>query len=33
MTRLLAQDVTLGYEGRTVATDLSVAIPDVRRPT
>ncbi|MDD7916731.1 ABC transporter ATP-binding protein [Actinomycetospora callitridis] len=28
MTRLLAQDVTLGYEGRTVATDLSVAIPD-----
>ncbi|MEJ2865452.1 ABC transporter ATP-binding protein [Actinomycetospora flava] len=28
MTRLLARDVTLGYEGRTVARDLSVAIPD-----
>lgn len=28
MTRLLAHDVTLGYEGRTVATELSVEIPD-----
>ncbi|MHC1560164.1 ABC transporter ATP-binding protein [Actinomycetospora sp. C-140] len=28
MTRLQTQDVTLGYEGRTVARDLSVAIPD-----
>ena len=28
MTRLLARDVTLGYEGRTVARDLSVEIPD-----
>ncbi len=28
MTRLLARDVTLGYEGRTVARDLSVTVPD-----
>ena len=28
MTRLLAQGVTLGYEGRTVAHDLSVTVPD-----
>ncbi len=27
-TPLLAQDVTLGYDRRTVATDLTVAIPD-----
>ncbi|PVZ14718.1 ABC transporter ATP-binding protein [Actinomycetospora cinnamomea] len=28
MPRLLARDVTLGYEGRTVTSGLSVAIPD-----
>jgi iron complex transport system ATP-binding protein len=28
MTRLLARDVTLGYEGHTVARDLTVEIPD-----